>query len=221
MKIKDKNIAFVVNSNLKFYHITIPKVIKSLKDCNVTDIKVIAGGWEKEFEADCQDFTLYATTYDSCDYTTFNYIVDNPDKFKDFDYIFYMHDTCWVGPNFLLNLTNLMPEEHPSSTMLLNGMSMNIGLYNIQHLINNTDRVRQSKNTDNSLKSLNEWKQWGARWEDYLFGDRGFFCKTENMQLTNAYNTDTLRRTRYFEDLDFYKSQSNWQGVKEQMNISI
>ena len=224
MDIKDKKVLFTINSNKKFYDQTTLKTLDSLYENKISDdIFVIIGGWESEFEYDFNRFKFYGTTYDSCDYTTFNYVVDNPNKFKDYTHIFYMHDTCWVGPKFLENLTNLTPEGPVSGYSLLPQMSMNIGLYEIQHLVDNPDGVKQSKNTDNSVESINKWKQWGAQHEDYLNTRQGHYCDPSHEEITtgNVYETTTPRRTRYFSDLDFYKSQSNWQGVLDKMNVDL
>lgn len=222
MELKNKNILFVINSNKKFYNTTVPKTLESLNKNNIKDICVIVGGWESEFEFQYQ-CQFYGTTYDSCDYTTFNYIVDNPDKFKHYTHIFYMHDTCWVGENFLSKLIELTPDTPTLGYSLLPIMSMNIGLYDINYLINTTDNVRRSKNTDNSLESLNKWKQWGAQHEDYIIRREGHYCNPANEETKpeNVYGTITPRRTRYFSDLDFYKSQSNWQGILEKMNTDL
>lgn len=216
MDIGNKKVLFTINSNKNYYQITTPKAIYSLHKAGIYDLVVIIGGWGSE-----TDFgNFYATTYDSCDYTTFNYIVDYPDKFKDYTHIFYMHDTSWVGPRFKEYLIEHTPDNLVTH-MLCGTMSMNIGMYEIQHLLDNKDKVCLSKNSDNSLESINKWKQWGADNEDYLSARSKAYDSPEEITIENPYGADTLRRTRYFSKLDFYKSQSNWEGVKKQMSIGL
>ena len=219
MELGDNNILFTINSNIKFCDITVPKAVKSLNDVGIYDLKVIIGGANREQD----DGDRYYTTYDSCDYTTFNYIVDYPDKFKDYTHIFYMHDTCWVGPRFRELFEELTPKSQVKGYLLTHYPSMNIGLYKVQDLVDSKDRVRRSLNTDNSQEGINKAKQWGASNEDYLNAKNGFYCPIDNQEITmeNVYRTDTPRRTRYFPCLDFYKSQSNWEGVKEEMSVRV
>jgi hypothetical protein len=219
MILGDNNILFVINSNIKFCDITTPKAIKSLNDVGIYDLKVIIGGAGKEED----DGHMHYTTYDSCDYTTFNYIVDYPDKFKDYTHIFYMHDTCWVGKDFKKLFEELTPKSQVKGYLLTQYPSMNIGLYKVQDLVDSPDRVRRSLNTDNSPEGINKAKQWGAVNEDYLNAKNGFYCQigSDEVILENVYGTSTLRRTRYFPCLDFYKSQSNWQGVQDKMSTSV
>jgi hypothetical protein len=218
LELGDNNILFVINSNIKFFDVAAQKAIKSLHSVGINELKVIVGGVNKEDDED-----VYYTTYDSCDYTTFNYIIENPDRFSDYTHIFYMHDTSWVGLEFKDKFVELTPKSQVNGYLLTHYPSMNIGLYSIQYLIDNADRVKQSKNTDNSSESINTWKQWGAKNEDYLNAKNGFYCQPGDEVITfdNPYGTQTPRRTRYFPALDFHKSQSNYQGVKEQMNVEL
>lgn len=219
MELGDNNILFVINSNIKFCDIAAPKAVKSLNDVGIYDLKVIIGGANKEEDVGDK----YYTTYDSCDYTTFNYIVDYPDKFKDYTHIFYMHDTSWVGPRFKELFEELTPKSQVKGYLLTHYPSMNIGLYKVQDLVDSADRVRRSLNTDNSPEGINKAKQWGAQHEDYLNAKNGYYCQPNTDQITfsNTYDTTTTRRIRYFPGLDFYKAQSNYSGVQEQMNVEL
>ena len=219
MELSDNNILFVINSNIRFSIVAGAKAKHSLMQTDIYDFKVIVGGGGEERDED----DLWYTTYDSCDYTTFNYVIENPDKFSDYTHIFYMHDTCWVGKEFKNKFIELTPKSQVRGYLLTHYPSMNIGLYSIQYLLDNAYRVKESKNTDNSPESINKWKQWGATHEDYLNAKEGFYCQPNDEQITfdSPYNTPTTRRIRYFPALDFYKSQSNYEGVKDQMNIEL
>jgi hypothetical protein len=219
LKLGDNNILFVINSNIRFHNAAGAKAIHSLNKAGIYDIKVIIGGAGKEED----DGHMHYTTYDSCDYTTFNYILDYPDKFKDYTHIFYMHDTCWVGKDFKKLFEELTPKSQVKGYLLTEYPSMNIGLYKIQDLVDSPDRVRRSLNTDNSPEGINKAKQWGAENEDYLNAKNGIYCPISTQQITydTPYNTTKTRRIRYFPTLDFYKAQSNYDGVKDQMNVEL
>jgi hypothetical protein len=215
----DNIILFVINSNIRFHSAAGAKAIHSLNKAGIYDIKVIIGGADREED----DEHMHYTTYDSCDYTTFNYIVDYPDKFKDYTHIFYMHDTCWVGKDFKKLFEELTPKSQVKGYLLTEHPSMNIGLYKVQDLVDSPDRVRRSLNTDNSPEGINKAKQWGAVNEDYLNAKNGIYCPINTQQITydTPYNTTKTRRIRYFPTLDFYKAQSNYEGVKDQMNVEL
>jgi hypothetical protein len=236
MLINNKKIVFAINSNRNFYLLSLPKALRSLLDAGVDEdsIMVIVGGFDDEFEGkamaeELKDYwkinKIHTTKQNSCDYTTFNFLADYPDKFSQFDYLFYMHDTSWVGNDFLNRLKEHTPHEQVDSYGLTGSWSMNIGLYNIDYLLSKEEEIRKALNTDNSPDVINIWKQWGATTEDYLM-NKADGCYTnanalESLKLENPYGSDIKRRTRYFHCLDFYKSQSNWNGVQPEMNKSL
>lgn len=236
MEINNKKIAFTINSNRNFYLITLPKVLRSLLDAGIEEqsIVVIVGGFDDASEGfamaeELKDYwnieKIYTTKQNSCDHTTFNFLADYPMLFSEFDYLFYIHDTCWVGADFLNRFKELTPHDQVDSYGLTESWSMNIGLYNIDYLLSKKDEIRLALNTDNSPDVVNVWKQWGALTEDYLMNKaHGFYASAnplESVKMENPYGTDVKRRTRYFHCLDLYKSQSNWDGVQPQMNRSL
>lgn len=236
MLIKNKKIAFTINSNRNFYLRSLPKVLRSLLDSGIPEesIIVIIGGFDDASEgftaaAELKDYwnikKIYTTKQNSCDHTTFNFLADYPMMFSEFDYLFYMHDTCWTGKDFLNRLELHTPEHDVDSFGLTGSWSMNIGLYKISYLLSKKDEIRKALNTDNSSDVVNVWKQWGALTEDYLMnkadGNYAAANSLESITMENPYGADVKRRTRYFHCLDFYKSQSNWNGVQPQMNQSL
>lgn len=236
MQIKNKNIIFAINTNRNFYQVSLQKCLPSLIDAGVNrlSIAVIIGGFNDPNEAsevECKyrriwDIPrIYAVKQNSCDHTTFNYLIQRPESFAGFDYMFYTHDTSWVGKNFLNKLEQYTPEQEIDSYGLTGSWSMNIGLYNIDYLLYKKDEIYKALNKDNSPDAVNAWKQWGALTEDYLMnkehGNYSSHEPSESKKIENPYGFDTVRRTRYFHCLDFYKSQSNWNGVQPQMNRSL
>ena len=236
MRIKNKDVLFVVNTNRNFYQTSLQKCLPSLFEAGINRLSmmVVIGGFDDPNEAsmvECKYRSIwdipriYAVKQNSCDHTTFNYLIQRPESFAGFDYIFYTHDTSWVGKDFLKKLEAYTPEEEIDSHGLTGSWSMNIGLYRIQYLLDRPDEVRKALNNDNSPDAVNTWKQWGALTEDYLMNKShgNYFDKERGETITNEnpYGFSTTRRTRYFKCLDFYKSQSNWQGVQPQMNRSL
>ena len=236
MKIKNKNILFVVNTNKNFYQLSLQKCLPSLIDAGVSkdSMMVVIGGFDDPVDAALVESEhrgiwdiekIYAVKQNSCDHTSFNFLIERPQCFKGFDFIFYMHDTAWVGEKFLEKLEMHTPEHDVDSYGLTGSWSMNIGLYNIDYLLLKKDEVRKALNNDNSPDAVNAWKQWGALTEDYLMnkahGNYANHNSLESLRMENPYGQPTVRRTRYFHSLDFYKSQSNWDGVQPEMNKAL
>ena len=102
---------------------------------------------------------------------------------------------------------------------------MNIGLYNINFLLNKSEEIKKAYNNVNTDEAVNYWKKWGAETEDYLMnsdcGNYSEMNKLETIIMENPYGKTTVRRTRYFDCLDFYKSQSNWNGIQDTMNYKV
>lgn len=236
MQIGDKNVLVTINSTANFYKESLKKNLKSLIEAGVNrkDILVVIGGFDdaeqaSEVEVYLRNFwnikKIYAVKQNSCDHTLFNFLIDRPEVFDGFNYLFYMHDTCWVGLDFVNLLNDLTPDEKVDSFGLTETWSMNIGLYNKDYLLNKRDDIKKAFNDKNTFEAINYWKQWGAETEDYLmnrnFGHYTQFNKIESIKIENPYNQSTIRRTRYFECLDLYKSQSNWNGVQTTMNVKL
>lgn len=236
MFINNKNIVFGINSTANFFHLSLPKILKSLIDGKIDrkDILVVIGGFDNAEEASNVESRLrklwripriYTTKQNSCDHTLFNFLIQRPETFADFDYLFYLHDTCWIGSDFLNRFKNLTPNEEIDSYQLTESWSMNIGLYNIKKLLNRKEDIRKAYNEVNTFEAVNYWKQWGAQTEDYLMNLKsGYYAETNKKELIvmeNPYGMETARRTRYFECLDFYKSQSNWDGIQNKMNVKL
>jgi hypothetical protein len=236
MQVGNKNVLITVNSTANFYKDSLLKNIKSLIEAGVNrkDILVVIGGFDdaelaSEVEVYLRNFwnikKIYAVKQNSCDHTLFNFLIDRAEVFDGFDYLFYMHDTCWVGSDFVKKLNDLTPKVHIDSFGLTESWSMNIALYNIKYLLSQKDEIRKAHNFVNTDAAVNYWKQWGAETEDYLMnrenGHYTQFNKTESITMENPYGKSAKRRTRYFECLDLYKSQSNWNGVQNQMNVEL
>jgi hypothetical protein len=236
MNINNKKVVFGINSTANFFHLSLPKVLKSLIDVGINreDILIVVGGFDNPNEASNVEVKLrnlwqipkiYATKQNSCDHTLFNFLVQRPETFENFDYLFYLHDTCWVGPKFIEKLQHLTPKDNLNSYQLTESWSMNIGLYNIKQLLNRKPDIQKAYNEINTFEAVNYWKQWGAQTEDYLMDTKnGYYAQTnkeESIVLENPYGANTVRRTRHFHCLDLYKSQSNWNGVQNEMNVNL
>jgi hypothetical protein len=238
MRIKNYNVLFAVSSCKGFYETTIDKNIWSLLEAGIErdSILLVMGDFQDPIEASNKEIELrnkfgihkiYCEQQNSFEYTPMIHIVENQEAYKDYDYIFYMHDTCWVGPNFVFNLEKYFPEDGRDTCPLDITVSMNIGLYKISWLTNQIDRVLNCKNTSTDPRMIQLKKQWGVDFEDHLlkYQDGNFteLCgsRDQTIEIENPYGTSTPRRIRNFQYLDIYKAQSNWNGRLSEMNVTV
>jgi len=238
MRIKNYNVLFAVSSCKGFYERTIDKNIYSLLEGTVDKDSIlwVIGDFQDPVEAVNKEAELrskysidkiYCEQQNSFEYTPMIHIVEHPELYKDYDYIFYMHDTCWIGPNFIFNLQRFFPEDNRDTCPLDITVSMNIGLYKISWLNSNIDKLMIAKNTSTDTAEIHKKKVWGVHHEDHLlkYSDGNFtqLCGSRNGTITmeNPYGTNTPRRIRYFEYLDIYKAQSNWHGDQPRMNVTV
>lgn len=228
MRIKEKNICFLVSSCEAFCEKTIPKNFDSLVASGVEpeDIFYIIGGNTKNIEFN--GLNIIYRKDNSFEFTAFLDVVEHPDRYAKYTHIFYMHDTAFVGPLFLTKLNNiLIGLENFSNIMLRSKPSMSIGIYEKQLILQQKEHILSLKNDSNDEINLQKYKKIGVAKEDCLFPDSSInFCFITNteekiLNFNNVYQTNTLRRLKYYECLDFYKMQGNWSGFVDKMNLNL
>ena len=211
------NIKIIINSNINGT-IALNHLLDSLKildDFNNFEIIICIGGYFENTDyqiVEDKNIKIIKCYYNSIDLTAFITILELYNENNNF-YFFYMHDTCKVGKMFLKTLINL--NLNNVSTLRLNkAYSMNIGIYTLKILYDNTQYLLSNKNTKESL--LQEYKIKSIKNEDYIFksdkNNKLFNNKqlTYTLPATDYYNTGTLRIVEYYEGPDLYKIKANY-----------
>jgi hypothetical protein len=234
--INNKSVLFTINSNVDFYEKSLEKSVASLINSGISkdDILILISRVPLKEQSRVIKNVIklwdikktYCLENDSLDYSMFNFLVERSYAMEGYSHFFYMHDTSWVGSEFINKLKKYTPEEDINSYALLSPKkwTMNHGLYKISWILSQPENVKRSLNVDISLESINKWKIDGAYLEGYLtdIEDNNYMKHEpgETITMENPFGSDTMRRTRYFKCLDLYKSQSNW-DIKEEMNIKL
>jgi hypothetical protein len=90
---------------------------------------------------------------------------------------------------------------------------MNIGFYSISYLKKQRPFIIQQKNI--SEEKVKEFKSRAIETEDYLFNKNPNHKKLSGSMTisepTDFYETGVLRIVKYYESIDLYKIQANWQ----------
>ena len=213
-------IRLVINTTIGYSQVTLPPLFESLETASfdLSDVIVISGGYD-----DVQQLSnnIYNVPYNSSDFTAFIALTEH-----DFsaDFYFYLHDTCIVGPSFRTLLLSVDPGDYEVIALKQNP-SMNIGLYSASYLKSKASAIRELKNTDYSVESLQNVKTWGVYNEDHLSWRQNQIQITSYSQLlscprngepeilseTDYYGNGVIRRLEYYKYLDLYKVKANWE----------
>lgn len=218
-------ITYVVNSNFSFYEKSTKVLFDSLDKTNTNwrdDFIVIVG--ESPFtEIKYINSVKHCfVEYGGIDFTAAYYIANNQDQFNG--YVFYTHDTVYMGPNFFKLVKKDFKGIHYKR--LRSRWGMNIGLFRKELFLRykNILETLIFKNLNEDIKRY--YKVLGTRYEDIIcrmvdddseiFEEQhssDTYQKNDDEQYyqTNVdiYNTGVLRNIVYIPELDFYKVKAN------------
>jgi hypothetical protein len=205
----------VINSH-KNASIALSILLQSLETLT-KDIEIIIciGGYYDSIPYDIEkknNITTIKCNHNSIDWTAFITLLET--NIAPNGHIFYMHDTCKVGPNFLKNVSKINVVNITTMSISSHSKNMNMGFYSIAYLKKQRPFIIRQKNT--SEEKIQEFKKKAIKNEDYLFN-----MNPNNTQLlgsvrisepTDFYGTGILRIVKYYEAIDLYKIQANWQN---------
>jgi hypothetical protein len=204
----------VINSH-KNSSIALEVLLKSLSDLKSNpDIIICIGGFYDSIPYEIKkenNITTIKCSHNSIDWTAFITLLETniiPDG-----HILYMHDTCKVGPNFLQNISKINLLNVTTMSISEQSKNMNMGFYSIAYLKKHRPFLIQQKNT--SETRIQEFKTKAIQTEDYLFNKNPNNKKLIGIPTISLpidfYGTGVLRIVKYYESIDLYKIQANWQ----------
>lgn len=219
------NITYVVNSNFSFYEKSTKVLFDSIDKIDPTrrnNFTVIVGESPYTETKYINSVKHCFVEYGGIDFTAAYYIACNQDQFKG--YVFYTHDTVYMGPNFFNLVTKNFRGIHYKR--LRTRWGMNIGLFRKDTFIRykNILETLIFKKFDEETKRY--YKVLGTRYEDiicrmvdddseifeeqhisdtYQINDDEQYYQTD----VDIYNTGVLRNIIYIPELDFYKIKAN------------
>lgn len=221
-------ITYIVNSNYSFYKTTLPVLFESLNQtgCLWKDKFIIVIGESPTSSYEIIDGVKhFFVTYGGIDFVGAFFIAENYEMFSE--YIFYTHDTVYVGKNFF----NLIDKNFIGKyyKKLTSTASMNIGLFHKNLYKRYYDKIKHLKFTHIDENTRMEYKHIGQRYEDIIsryvdddleiFNDQNISHSYHNsgvetylQENVDVYKTNNLRKLLYFPELDFYKIKANIGG---------
>lgn len=153
-------IKYVINSHVDYMKEALSFMLPHAKaEIPKEDLLIVLGGGSSKdsFIDDGVEFQI--VDYNAFDFHSFIHIVENPDNFGDYDYVFYMHDTCCPYIGFY-NATYHIRQPGERAYAMSDAWSSNIGLYSIAWLMRNKNKLISMKKITPSQ---------GTGYEDFLF----------------------------------------------------
>lgn len=207
-------VTIVINSCIANIAIPLQRLLESIKRYN-TEFRIISivGGSENEsIVSDSPLYTTVFTKHNSIDFTGLITILETPIPQLITPFIFYMHDTCEVGPTFFVKLSSLhISADH---TYGIWSPGMNIGIYSIDILQKVRTTVLEQKNTIGDMESIQYFKALGVPREDIIFKTHNHHKVIRSKRTVSEpydyYNTGVMRKVEYYEAFDLYKIKANW-----------
>lgn len=225
---------YIISSNINYYKSTYNPLVTSLIESGIDpkDILMVVGeSREDAVLENLLNINIVPVLYNSFDLTGLIYAAENSEKFLDTNY-FLLHDTCLVGSDFK-KLSEQIELSSPIKT-LAQGLSMNIGMYSLKALKENTENLTKLKYYPKTKAELQQVKEIFVLNEDIIFKvyqnsyQKNSYMNTHCDIITvselkerfkkpvyheyfNSFENSTINRMLWYsQPLDFYKFQANW-----------
>lgn len=203
-----EKIGYLIASNHYYVDVAVPKLLESMKYISPEDITVsISRVFPKSENRVYYETVIGGIEYLSNNLYCFEYsaIIDllerRPHKY---DWVFLLHDTCEVGPNFE-KLTKLFPREC-DICWVSRGVN-NFAMYRVNYLHQCYDYFKSLEDIDKENAITNE----GYIYRNYLHKKAEYHSPDPIVKYQkDIYKTGTDRITEYFRGVDLYKYKSNW-----------
>lgn len=201
-------IKFVINSHIDYKDALRFMLPYSIQEIPNEDLMVVLGGAGQNTTMTKHGIEFKLVDNNSWDFHSLIYVVENPLEFKDYEYVFYMHDTCCPFRGFYDSVYNVNAGQ--SAYPMSDAYSSNIGLYKISHLMKNKDRLISLKNCSantgisNEDFLLNQHKQnsYNKRITIYQkgVGDKIFHMgNNRNHDTVSSFRPNTFHPTKWKE----------------------
>lgn len=176
---------------------------------------VVVKGGSAEYEViddPVANMVTILAPHNSIDWTGLVALCERPDVLARYDDVWYMHDTCSVGPAFV-DAVRALPRCRTASFPF---PSMNMGLYSRESVEESRDEiVRTFKNTDTRPSTLQHFKNLNVTHEDWMFRRNPAHVTLGGPPIVHpprdVYGTGVPRIVEYYQCIDLYKYKANWE----------
>lgn len=215
---KEKHrIKYVINSHVKYADETLPMILShARREFSQDELIIVLGGAEEDMVVE-GEFTFAYTTKNLYDFHAFYFIINHPEYFEGFDYVFYLHDTCVPLPFFKELSYNFV--SGVDTYRVWDKSNSNLGLYKIDYLKSRSDFILNTlgsiKNQkagvgkeDSLVKPGYSYNKWSSL-NEIGMGDKLIQVGGDPVGYKDVYGTGNKRRTMLYKNLNLVKFKSN------------
>ena len=212
------NFHIFISSCFEGLDIQVPRLIDNILKSNIPCdyVHIIVGGCPNNKIYSINNIQIINVKYRCFEFTPHIFIVNNP-LFFNFDYAFFTHDTVSFGSNFYNIIKNdiVYLQKHNFETMNIENkhLSMNIGIYSKNIILNNKDILLKLCLHSNDYDKLYELKNYLCNFEDFMFKQNNYnnndYSENIETNFVGINNITSKGLTRFFKRIDFIKYQSN------------
>ena len=216
----NKNLKFklFISSNIDYEKYHLNRLIKNINEINIPNncVHIIIGGYPEEKIEYINEIEIIKVPYRSFEFTSFSYIIKNPDKY-DFDYAFFSHDTVIFGNNFYNNIKeniNYMNNYNYETMGIDDYYSMNIGLYTKNIILKNKSIINDITIYNNDKKNLFKLKERLILIEDVILYSGKKYNKKNILKEIKYKGKDSNNKIvnlwrKHYINIDIIKIQTN------------
>ena len=228
------NLLIVINTCNNYFKYNKISLLNQIKKSKLSNIIIISGQEDKDEIIYLDEIKVIKVKYTGLHHTSSIYISENYNKFNNYKYFMLLPDTIEFGENFKNNLLKYYEKYLQNENLQILGLinpsirpSMDMGIFNIEHIINISDYLSSIKTYDLSKNNLIKLKKLLIFDENTIFG-KPITNKGSNYK-KNINNKDIIYLSNnkkdiiekkinrninrvYLSLLDLYKFQRNFKG---------
>lgn len=226
------DLLIVINTCENFFKYNRETLLKQIKESKLSNVIIISGQEQKDETIYIDGIKLIKVKYSGINLTSAIYITENYNEFSEFKYFMLLPDTIEFGKKFKDNIFKYYQEYLQNKNLQILGFinpsirpTMDMGIFNIEHLLNISEYFSKIKTYDISKTNLIKLKTLLILDENTIFGapffpngtnfrsivkDKIFLCNNREDVIDKKINENI--NSVYFPLLDLYKFQRNFLG---------
>ena len=231
------DLLIVINTCENYFKYNKASLLKQIKESKLSNVIIISGQEQKDETTDFDGIKVIKVKYTGLHHTSAIYITENCNDFSEFKYFMLLPDTIEFGQKFKENIVKYYQEYLQNKNLQILGFinpsirpTMDMGIFNIEHLLNISEYFSKIKTFDLSKTNLIKLKKILILDENTIFGtpirkegtnfktmvkDKIFLCNDKKDIIEKRINENI--NSVYFPLLDLYKFQRNFRGPNHKL----
>lgn len=230
------DLLIVINTCENYFKHTKVLLLKQIKDSKLSNVIIISGQEDKDEIIYLDGIKVIKVKYTGLHHTSAIYISEHYNEFSEFKYFMFLPDTIQIGEKFKDNVFKYYKMYLENTNLQILGFinpqirpSMDMGIFNIEHILNITEYFSKIKTYDLSKTNLIKLKRTLILDEDMIFGNPSrkggtnfkiivkdviYLCNKKKDCIEKK-NENKIINSVFLPLLDLYKFQRNFLGKKK------